>query len=73
MTTTFMRPASRLYVPFAVMKGALGNGDAHVMGMTSEHVLQKLVPGLRKEVTHKSEAEFIQAASAQFLSFWRHS
>jgi len=58
---------------FYARKSDLGNGDAHVMGVTSEYVLQELVSGLSKEATYKSKAEFIQAAGAQFLSFWRHS
>jgi hypothetical protein len=41
------------------------------MGMLSEDVLQEVLPDLSEASTYKRNAAFIQAASAQFLSFWR--
>jgi hypothetical protein len=51
----------------------LGNGNTQVMGMVSEYVLQEVLPGLSEASTYKSNAAFIQAASVQFLSFWRQA
>jgi hypothetical protein len=56
-----------------VRKSDLGEGNAQVMGMVSERVLQEVLPGLSEALTYKSKAAFIQAASAEFLSFWRRS
>lgn len=49
----------------------LGDGKAQVMGMVSEHVLQQVLPGLNEDTAHKNEAAFLQAASTQFLLFWK--
>lgn len=49
----------------------LGDGRAQVMGMVSEHVLQQVLPGLNEDSTYKNGAAFIEAASRQFLSFWK--
>jgi len=51
----------------------LGNGDIQIMGMVSEHVLQEVLPSLNEKSTYKSQADFIQAASAEFIYFWRQS
>lgn len=51
----------------------LGNGEPQVMGMVSEHILHEVVPGLNEANTYSNESAFIQAASAQFLAFWRQS
>jgi hypothetical protein len=58
---------------FYARKSDLGNGNAQVMGMVSEYVLQEVLPGLSEASTYKSNSAFLQAASADFLSFWRQS
>lgn len=49
----------------------LGNGDAQVMGLTSEFVLQEVLPGLKKDAKYRDHAHFMQVAGAEFLSYWR--
>ena len=51
----------------------LGKGNAQIMGMVSEYVLQEVLPGLSEKATFKSQAEFIQLARAEYLSFWKPS
>lgn len=48
----------------------LGSGTAQVMGMTSEFVLQKILPGLSKEAKYRDNAHFMEAAGAAFPSYW---
>jgi hypothetical protein len=58
---------------FYARKSDLANGSPQVNGMVSEFILQDVLPGLNEADTYSSEAAFIQAASAQFLLFWRQS
>lgn len=58
---------------FYARMSELGDGKVYLMGMTSESVLQEVLPGLDKTSTYKNTADFIRAASTQFLSFWRQS
>lgn len=58
---------------FYVHESDLANGKAQINGMLSEYVLQQVLPGLGEADTYRNEAAFIQAASTEFLSFWRQS
>jgi hypothetical protein len=58
---------------FYVRNSDLANGKAQINGMVSEYVLQQVLPDLDEADTYGSEAAFIQAASTEFLSFWRQS
>jgi hypothetical protein len=56
---------------FYARKTDLGNGDVQVMGMTSEFVLQEVLPGLSKDAKYRDQAHFMQVAGADFRAFWR--
>jgi hypothetical protein len=56
---------------FYARRTDLGNGDAQVMGLTSEFVLQEVLPGLSKDAKYRDRAHFMQAAGAEFLAYWR--
>jgi hypothetical protein len=56
---------------FYARKADLGSGEVQVMGMTSEFVLQELLPGLGKDVKYRDQAHFMQVAGAEFRAFWR--
>jgi hypothetical protein len=56
---------------FYARKADLGNGDGQVMGMTSEFVLQEVLPGLSKDAKYRDQAHFVQVAGAEFRAFWR--
>lgn len=56
---------------FYARKADLGNGDVQVMGMTSEFVLQEVLPGLSKDAKYRDQAHFMQVAGAAFHAFWR--
>lgn len=56
---------------FYVRKSNLGSGDVQVMGMTSEFVLQEVLPGLSKDTKYRDQANFMQVAGAAFHAFWR--
>lgn len=58
---------------FYVRKSELGNGEVQVMGMTSEFVLQEVLPGLSANAKYRDQSHFMQAAGAQFRSFWRQN
>lgn len=49
----------------------LGNGGVQVMGMTSEFVLQEVLPGLSKDAKYRDQAHFMQVAGEAFRAFWR--
>lgn len=52
-------------------KTDLGHGDAQVMGLTSEFVLQEVLPGLSKDAKYRDHAHFMQVAGAEFRAYWR--
>jgi hypothetical protein len=56
---------------FYARKTDLGDGDANVMGMTSEFVLQEVLPGLSADAKYRDQAHFMEVAGAQFREFWR--
>ena len=56
---------------FFVRAADLGNGDVQPMGMTSEFVLQAVLPGLTPDAKYRDQAHFMQVAGAEFQSFWR--
>lgn len=56
---------------FYARKTDLGNGDVQVMGMTSEFVLQEVLPGLSKDAKYRDQTHFMQVAGAAFSAFWR--
>lgn len=56
---------------FYARKSALGNGAVNIAGMVPEFILQEVLPGLRDQRTHHSDAEFIRAASVAYRSYWR--
>lgn len=58
---------------FYARKSDLSDGNAQISGMLSEYVLHAVLPGLNEAKTYGSEAAFIQAASTEFLSYWRQS
>lgn len=49
----------------------LGSGSTQVMGMSSEFVLQEVLPGLGKDAKYRDHAHFMEAAGAEFCSYWR--
>lgn len=56
---------------FYARKTDLGDGDVQVMGLTSEFVLQEVLPGLSKDAKYRDHAHFMQVAGAAFRAFWR--
>jgi len=48
----------------------LGDGDVQVMGMTSEFVLQAILPGLHEDAKYRDRAHFMQVAGAEFQAYW---
>lgn len=56
---------------FYARKTDLGNGDVQIIGMTSEYVLQEVLPGLGKDAKYQDQAHFMQVASTAFRTFWR--
>jgi hypothetical protein len=46
--------------------------DVQISGMTSEFVLQKVLPGLRWDSKYRDQAHFMQVAGAEFAGFWRN-
>jgi hypothetical protein len=48
----------------------LGDGDVQVMGMTSEFVLQAILPGLRDDAKYRDHAHFMEVAGAEFHAYW---
>jgi hypothetical protein len=49
----------------------LGRGDAQVMGLTSEFVLQEVLPGLSEDAKFRDHTHFMQVAGAEFRAYWR--
>lgn len=54
-------------------KSELGKGDVQVMGMTSEFVLQEVLPSLSADAKYRDQSHFMQVAGAQFRTFWRQN
>jgi len=55
---------------FYARQSDLGDGDVQIMGMTSEFVLQEILPTLHKNDKYRSQAHFMQVAGAAFQEFW---
>lgn len=49
----------------------LGDRDPEIYEMTSEYVLQEILPGLKDINKYRDQSQFRQAAGAIYLSFWR--
>lgn len=49
----------------------LGNGAIQIMGMTSEFVLQAVLPGLSPDARYRDQYHFRQAAGSAYAAFWR--
>lgn len=58
---------------FYARQSDLGQGDVQVMGMTSEFVLQEVLPGLRDDAKYRDHAHFMQVAGAEFRAYWKAS
>lgn len=50
----------------------LADGNIQVMGMTSEFVLQAVLPGLSQDAKYRNHADFRKIAGAEFRAYWRH-
>jgi hypothetical protein len=57
---------------FYARKTDLGHGNAQVMGLTSEFVLQEVLPGLSEDAKYRDHTHFMQVAGAEFRAYWRH-
>ncbi|WP_426172600.1 hypothetical protein [Pseudoduganella sp. R-34] len=58
---------------FYAAKSDLGDGDAQVMGMTSEFILQEVLPGLDRGAKYRDQEHFMEVAGQEFRAFWRQS
>ncbi|MFC3110855.1 hypothetical protein ACFQAT_28350 [Undibacterium arcticum] len=58
---------------FYARRTDLGRGHANVMGLTSEFVLQEVLPGLSEDAKYRDQAHFMQVAGAEFRAYWRHA
>lgn len=58
---------------FYAAKSALGNGKPNVMGMTSEFILQEVLPGLDRGAKYRDQEHFMEVAGQEFRAFWRQS
>jgi hypothetical protein len=48
----------------------LGDGDVQIREMTSEFVLQEILPGLRDDAKYRDHAHFMKVAGAEFNAYW---
>lgn len=55
---------------FYARQADMGDGKVQVMGMTSEFVLQEILPGLHDDAKYRDHAHFMQVAGAEFRAYW---
>ena len=58
---------------FYARSGDLGDGNLMLMGITSEHILFSILPGLDRSDTYCTNAEFTEKAAHAFGRFWRQA
>jgi len=58
---------------FYAAKTDLGDGNPNVMGMTSEFILQEVLPGLARDAKYRDQDHFLEVAGQEFRAFWRQS